>query len=303
MTSQSPRIYLYKITFEEVPYYYYGVHKEKKFGEYYMGSPCTHKWCWKLYTPKKQILEVFDYTDEGWIEAGKVEQRLIRPFYNDDKWCLNECCGRVFSLDILRKHQELKIGMFKLTTDERRELGKRNGQKIYENGIGIHGFTTEQRKENGKRNYENGTAFRSLTTEERIEIGRRNGKKNYENGVGIHGFTTEQKSEIGKRNYENGVGAHGLTTEQRRENGKRNYELKIGFHSFTTEQRQEFGRKNCENGIGIHGLTTEQRSENSKRTQSQRFMCLETGFISSPTGLTNYQKKRDIDTSKRVKIS
>ena len=57
MTSQSPRIYLYKITFEEVPYYYYGVKKEKYFNQKYWGSPITHKWCWKLYTPKKQILQ------------------------------------------------------------------------------------------------------------------------------------------------------------------------------------------------------------------------------------------------------
>ena len=63
MTSQSPRIYLYKITFEEVPYYYYGVHREKKYNEKYWGSPKTNKWCWKLYTPKKQILQLFDYTD------------------------------------------------------------------------------------------------------------------------------------------------------------------------------------------------------------------------------------------------
>ena len=101
MTSQSPRIYLYKITFEEVPYYYYGVHKEKKFDEYYMGSPKTNKWCWEFYTPKKQILQFFDFTDEGWIEAQKVETRLIRPFYNTDKWCLNENCGGYFSLNTL----------------------------------------------------------------------------------------------------------------------------------------------------------------------------------------------------------
>ena len=29
MIIRFPRIYTYKITFEEVPYYYYGVHKEK----------------------------------------------------------------------------------------------------------------------------------------------------------------------------------------------------------------------------------------------------------------------------------
>ena len=102
MTSQSPRIYIYKITFEEVLYYYYGVHKEKTFNDYYMGSPVTHKWVWDFYTPKKQILEVFPYTDEGWLEAQKVETRLIKPFYNTDKWCLNENVGGSISLKISR---------------------------------------------------------------------------------------------------------------------------------------------------------------------------------------------------------
>ena len=110
----SPKIYTYKITFEEVPYYYYGVHKEKKFDEYYMGYPITHKRMWDFYTSKKQILQLFDYTDEGWIEAQEVEKRLIKPFYNTDKWCLNEHCGGYISLDILRKvgkqNKELKRG-------------------------------------------------------------------------------------------------------------------------------------------------------------------------------------------------
>lgn len=35
MTTYSPRIYVYKITFLEVPHYYYGVHKEDFFNEYY----------------------------------------------------------------------------------------------------------------------------------------------------------------------------------------------------------------------------------------------------------------------------
>ena len=98
-----PRIYTYKITFEEVPYYYYGVHKEKRFNEYYMGTPYTNTWCWELYTPKKQILELFEYSDDGWLEANLVEDRLIRPFYNTDKWCLNESCGGRISLQVLRE--------------------------------------------------------------------------------------------------------------------------------------------------------------------------------------------------------
>ena len=58
------RIYIYKITFLETPHYYYGVHKEKYFDDEYWGSPITHKWIWNFYTPKKQILEIFDFTNE-----------------------------------------------------------------------------------------------------------------------------------------------------------------------------------------------------------------------------------------------
>lgn len=103
MTSQSPRVYTYKITFIDTPYYYYGVHKEKRYNEEYWGSPVTNKWCWELYTPEKQILEIFDYTDEGWLKAKEVEDRLIKPVYNTDKYCLNESCGAVRSLKVLRE--------------------------------------------------------------------------------------------------------------------------------------------------------------------------------------------------------
>ena len=112
MTSQSPRIYIYKITFEEVLYYYYGSHKEKKYDEEYWGSPVTNKWCWELYTPKKQILQLFDYTDKGWLEALGVEKRVIKQFYNTDKWCLNENCAGGFSLSSLKN--SLKSSIVKL---------------------------------------------------------------------------------------------------------------------------------------------------------------------------------------------
>jgi hypothetical protein len=163
MTSQSPRIYIYKITFEEVLYYYYGVHKEKVFGEEYWGSPVTHKWCWDFYTPKKQILEIFPYTDDGWIEAQKVETRLIKPFYNTDKWCLNESCGGVISLEMYsnggkiggkiggKKIYELGIAIFGLTQEEQNDRNSGGGKKAKELGVGVHGLTIEQMSENGKK--------------------------------------------------------------------------------------------------------------------------------------------------------
>jgi hypothetical protein len=218
MTSQSPRIYLYKITFEEVSYYYYGAHKEKKFNEYYMGTPVTHKWMWKFYTPKKQILQFFDFTDEGWIEAQEVEKRLIKPFYNTDKWCLNENVGGKVFIDLCSK----------------------GGRKAYELGIGGHARTKEQMTKDGK-------------------IG---GQKTYEMGVGVHGRTEKQKVEDGKKG------------------GQKTYELKSG----------------------VFGIPPEERSEISKKVAYQKWVCLETGFVANAGNLTQYQRKRKIDTSKRVRI-
>jgi hypothetical protein len=128
----SPRIYVYKITFDEVSHYYYGVHKEKRFDEYYMGSPVTHKNYWELYTPKKECIEFFEYSDEGYIKARIFEDSLIAPVLNDE-FCLNEHVGGFYSLETLR------------------EVGKLN----YERGLGIHALTREERSENGKRGGKN----------------------------------------------------------------------------------------------------------------------------------------------------
>jgi hypothetical protein len=261
MTSQSPRIYLYKITFEEVPYYYYGVKKEKYFNQEYWGSPITNKWCWELYTPKKQILQLFDFTDEGWIEAQKVETRLIRPFYNTDKFCLNESCGGVISLEV------------------KRQTGRKLGQKYGKKGGAI----------SGKNHKDNGTGFFKLTTEEKIERSKKGGEKTKRNNTGIFSVPPEIKS------------------QNSRKNANRMVEIGIGIHGFSREKRQEVskisGKIAYEMKVGIHALTSEQRIQTGKKVASQRWMCLETGFITNAGNLTKYQRKRGIDTSKRVRIS
>lgn len=118
----NPRIYTYKVTFIDAPYWYWGVHKEKKFGEFYTGSPKTNKWAWEFYTPEVQILEVFEYTAEGWIEACKVEKRLIKPDLNK-VYCLNEGCGGIVSLAASKAGGA--IG------------GRRGGNRIAKERIGI----------------------------------------------------------------------------------------------------------------------------------------------------------------------
>jgi len=160
-TMISPRIYTYKVTFEEVPYWYWGVHKEKKFGETYLGTPITHKWMWEFYTPKIQILEFFPNTEEGWKEANLVEDRLIKPDLNHPL-CLNEACGGKLSLAGLSqagqsggsKTFELKTGRY--NAEDPRNIegwkkgGSRGGMTLLRTGKGIHDKTDPRNKEGSR---------------------------------------------------------------------------------------------------------------------------------------------------------
>jgi len=215
-------------------YYYYGVHKEKKFDEYYMGSPVTHKWCWDFYTPKKQILEIFPYTDEDWLEANNIERRIIKPFLNNNL-CLNEGCAGVFS--------------FKIASDS----GKMGGQKTYEMKVGVHGRNEEQRKIDAKKGGDIG------------------GKLVVKLGLGIHGRTKEERKIDAKKGGDIG--------------GKLVVKLGLGIHALSKEQRIEIG------------------SRSAKKTNAQKWECTETGYVANPGNLTQYQKRKGIDTSKRKRIS
>ena len=284
-----PRIYTYKITFEEVPYYYYGSKKEKIFDEEYWGSPVTNKWCWELYTPKKQILEVFDYTDEGYSECISVENRLIKPVINDT-WCLNESFSNFYSLKVLR------------------DAGKKGGNSNKENKTGFCGRTKEKMKEDGRLNGKIGgnrtkelnKGYCGLIKEQRSEYGKIGGNISKDLCLGICGLSKEQRVKNAKKQhlqltdkekhslYEKGLGK--LTKEQRVEI----YEKGLG--KLSKEELQE----NYKRGIGK--LTKEQRIENSKKGAYQKWQCLETGFITNAGNLTQYQKSRGIDTSKRIRI-
>ena len=62
------------------------------------------------------------------------------------------------------------------------------------------------------------------------------------------------------------------------------------------------GKTNRENGTGIFALTKEQRSVNAKKMLSEKWKCTETGYISNPSGLSKYQNRRGIDTTKRIRV-
>lgn len=293
-----PRIYVYKITFLEVPHYYYGVHKEKVFNEEYFGSPVTHKDYWKEYTPQKEILEIFEFSDDGWIKAQEVEENYIKPVYNTDVYCLNENCGGKISL--LQRSNAGKIG------------GKIAAKKIIENKLGIYGWSKEQFSENGKKSgkkcYELGVGVHSLSFAQRSENGKRGNETNKRNGTGVYGMTFEQKSEGGKRGGKIGG----------KISGNKNKELNKGYYGLSKKERIAAGKiggkisgsivgtKNRELKRGICGMSKEEKKnagkKGSKNTNSQKWICLETGRISTPGPLTLYQKARGIDISKRKKL-
>jgi hypothetical protein len=298
MTLLSPRIYIYKITFEEVLYYYYGVHKEKYFNEEYWGSPKTNKWCWELYTPKKQILELFEFSDDGWLEAQEVETRLIRPVFNYDKWCLNENCGGIISLDVCREAGKIggKTG------------GKIMGNKLVELNLGIHGRSLEERiqdcRKGGNKTLELKVGVHNRTKEQRTEDSKKGGKKSAELKLGVHGRTKDQMTEDGKKggkisgqkSKENKLGIFARTTEQKFEDrskggrisGQKAVELKTGIHARSSEQKSNDGKK----GGKIAG----------KISTSQVWECTITGYKTNAAALSRYQKSRNIDTSNRKRI-
>ena len=107
--------------------------------------------------------------------------------------------------------------------------------------------------------------------------------------MGIFGRTQEEMSETSKKA------------------GTKTYQLGIGVHSLSSDEKRECGSKGgkraYELGVGVFALSKEERSEISKKVATQKWICLETGHISTPGGLARYQKARGIDTSKRKRIS
>jgi hypothetical protein len=155
---ESPRIYTYKITFKGQDFFYYGIHKEKRYDEEYWGSPVTHKHVWDSYEPQKEILECF----LSWEEAKIAERKLILPHLNSSL-CLNENAGGMYSLEAVRKGgritgklcRDQKKGFFAMTQEEwsaaGRKRGKLGGKRCYEEGKGLFGRTPEQVKEDCSR--------------------------------------------------------------------------------------------------------------------------------------------------------
>jgi hypothetical protein len=200
-----PVIYLYKVTFEEIPDFYWGIHKEKKAGEGYLGSPVTHAWKWEFYTPEINIYQVFDYTDEGWKQAQEVEKRVIKAAI-DDPCCLNENVGGVVSLSYSRKGGQ-KANSVK--GPDGKSVSPQMGGKI-------RALTLNSEKDDrgrSKNAVKGAEAANSLKDKEGKSINpSKIHKEKNEEGKSIHAMKTLVK--VHEERDENGKSIHGLKRAQ-----------------------------------------------------------------------------------------
>jgi hypothetical protein len=271
-----PRIYTYKITFEEIPHWYWGVHKEKRYSDGYMGSPVTHKWMWDFYTPKIQILEFFPYTEEGWKQANLVEDRLIKPDLNDPL-CLNEGCGARVSREAAQRGGYKMKGVPK-TGEHRKKIGDGNRGKKR---------SPEYCQALSERN-----KGRILTEEQKAQRSASMRQFYQENPE-----ARQKKSEEGSQRkwyHNSATGETRHCVEAPSPEWKEGRPIEYLGAPWWTDGKQnrrslEKPGPEWERGISNHP---------SKR----RFRCTLTGFVSSSAGLTKYQNSRGIDTSNRVRV-
>jgi len=186
---------------------------------------------------------------------------------------------------------------YRFSKEEQIKNASKGGIKTKEMKKGIHALTFQERSENskkiGRKHKELGTGIFSIKLEEKIEISKKAGMKSKNLGLGIHGLSKEQIiancSKGGIKTKEMNKGVHARTKEQMSRDGKKG------------------GTKTKELNKGVHGRTKKQMSRDGKIagqiSSSQRWMCLETGHITNAGALTNYQKSRGIDTTKRKRIT
>ena len=119
-------------------------------------------------------------------------------------------------------------------------------------------------------------------------------------------YKVVENSHFANRSYQTST-KFCVSKQKAREVGKDAYKNKTGIHSYTFEERSEIGKKSAEtnrkNKTGLYGIPIENRKETAKKVNTQRWECTETGYISTPAGLSAYQRPRGIDTSKRKRIS
>lgn len=120
--------YTYKVTFKDLPrYFYYG--RKKNDGKPYFGTPVTWKKLWEMFEPEIQVLQWYNTAEE----ADEAERAIIKATWSSP-FSLNENCGGLFS--------ETSVSKGGISnTPKQREARKKNADKM-----NSHPNTAEARK-------------------------------------------------------------------------------------------------------------------------------------------------------------
>lgn len=246
--------------------YYYTYYTYEEWGRGYIGSRVSKV------PPEQDTTYMGSFRDKTFKPTKKI---IIASHYNTRKEALTDeaILHDFYQVDI-NSHfaNRAKLGSpdFSMPTEQRKELSRKVGLQLVQQKKGIHSpsYTTEQRRINGRK------GSYSIPKELRVKYGKISGELVVKEKKGIHDPIKWNK--------------------QHRVNHARNVSSKAG-------------QKCRDLGVGIHSLSKEQLSANGKKggttTMSQRWKCIETDFISTPTGLTKYQRNRGIDTSERIRLS
>lgn len=265
--------YTYKITFKDLPsYFYYGFHKDN--GKPYLGSPVTWAHLWDQFEPEIQIL-CWCETHE---EAQKIEQSIIQATWNSP-YSLNENCGGAISSESCAKGG-------KTTWDRHDKKMRDNSRRIGEDNVRLK---------------------RGFWKDGMLEKKRETGLRHKQNRIGI--FHPEVIGKGGRRAHELKKGIHDPANKEKCREGSR----KSG-----KEQGPKAARKLMEEGRGIHDPNLQHLKKewaaiggraggkkSLEKINKQRWMNTDDRFppyVSTPAGLTNWQKSRGIDVSKRKRI-
>ena len=156
--------YTYKITFKDLPgYFYYG--RKKDNGKPYFGSPITWKRLWEQFEPEVQILHWYETSEE----VNAAENSIIEATWRN-KYSLNENNGRCVSEEVCRKNGLRTISA--LNSHPNTKGGSSKGGK--KSGP-VNG--KKYGPECGKKNHKN-MSDHPNTKAARVENGRKSGKIN-----------------------------------------------------------------------------------------------------------------------------
>jgi hypothetical protein len=245
--------------------YYYTYYTYEEFGRGYIGSRQSKV------PPEEDTRYMGSYRDKTF----KPTQKIILQTYNTRKEALAD---EVKLHEFYQVHKnphfanKVRLGSpdFYMSIEERKALSRRVGLQQVQQKKGIHdpSYTTEQRKINGRKGSD------CIPKELKIKYGKISGELVVKQKKGIHDPSKWTKED--RINHAKNISSKA---------GQKCRDLKVGVHSLTKSQLSVNGKKGGSN------------------TMSQRWQCTETNFVSTPPGLTRYQRNRSIDTTKRIRLS